>query len=88
MRSMTCSTFWPKRTTTMPPTVLRADERDALYRDCCLAVTAVGRERESLFLARLALLLMERVGDAARCREAIAEAARDVPAPSLSREAR
>ena len=67
---------------------LEAAERDALYRECCLAITAVGRERESLFLARLALLLMEAVGDARRCRDAIAEAARDVPLPSMSREAR
>lgn len=67
--------------------MLNDDERDALYRQCCLAVSAVGRERESLFLARLALLLMEQVGDAGRCAEAIAEAERDCPAPSLSREA-
>ncbi len=63
------------------------EERDALYRECCLAISALGRERESLFLARLALLLMEELGDARRCRDAIAEAARDVPLPSLSREA-
>ena len=68
----------------MTPT-LSADERDALYRDCALAITAVGRERESLFLARLVLLLMESLGDAGRCRAALDEAARDVPAPSLSR---
>lgn len=60
-------------------------ERDALYRECCVAVTEAGRERESLFLARLALLLFEQVGDAARCRAAIAEAARDLPVPSLAR---
>jgi hypothetical protein len=67
-------------------TGLSPDARDALYRDCALAITAVGRDRESLFLARLALLLMEAVGDEARCREALASAARDVPAPSLSRD--
>ena len=66
--------------------ILEAAERDALYRECCLAITAVGRDRESLYLARLALLLMEAVGDARRCHEAIAEAARDAPLPSLSRE--
>lgn len=59
-------------------------ERDALYRECCVAVTEAGRERESLFLARLALLLFEEVGDAARCRAAIAQAARDLPVPSLA----
>jgi hypothetical protein len=61
------------------------DARDALYRECAQAVSAIGRERESLFLARLALLLMEEVGDAPRCRAAIDAAARDVPMPSLSR---
>ena len=66
--------------------VLSPDARDALYRDCARAVTAVGRDRESLFLARLALLLMEAVGDAARSRAAIEAAAREVPAPSLSRD--
>lgn len=66
---------------------LQAAERDALYKECCQAVSSVGRERESLMLARLVLLLMEQVGDARRCSEAIAEAARDVPLPSLSRTA-
>jgi hypothetical protein len=68
-----------------PTPGLSPDARDALYRDCALAITAVGRERESLFLARLALLLMEAVGDEARCRQALEAAAREVPAPSLSR---
>ena len=66
------------------PTLAPA-ERDALYRDCCVAITDAGRERESLLLARLALLLFEEVGDAARCRAAIAEAARELPTPSLAR---
>jgi hypothetical protein len=60
-------------------------ERDALYRECCLAITEAGRERESLFLARLALLLIEEVGDPQRCRSAIAAAARDLPMPSMAR---
>ncbi len=64
---------------------LSPEARDALYRECALAITAVGRERESLFLARLTLLLMEAVGDEARCREAIEAASRALPAPSLSR---
>jgi hypothetical protein len=69
-----------------PSPGLSADARDALYRECALAISAVGRERESLFLARLALLLMEAVGDEARCRQALEAAAREVPAPSLSRD--
>ena len=41
-------------------------------------------ERESLFLARLALLLFEQVGDEARCRAALADALHALPVPSLS----
>lgn len=67
-------------------TKLSNEERDALYRQCSLAISAAGRERESLFLARLALLLMEELGDARRCGAAIEEAARELPLPSLSRE--
>ena len=69
----------------MTPTGLSPEARDALFRECALAVTSAGRERESLLLARLALLLMEAVGDEARCREALAAAAHDLPAPSLAR---
>jgi hypothetical protein len=54
--------------------VLSPAERDALYRECALAIDAAGPERDRLFLARLALLLMEALGDARRCREAIAAA--------------
>jgi hypothetical protein len=70
----------------MTLSALDPDARDTLYRACAQAITDVGRDRESLFLARLALLLMEAVGDEARCLAALAEAARDVPAPSLSRD--
>jgi len=66
------------------PTLAPA-ERDALYRTCCEAITEAGQEREALFLARLALLLFEEVGDERRCRAAIAEAARDLPRPTLVR---
>jgi len=65
--------------------ILAPEARDRLYADCANAISEAGAERESLFLARLALLLMEAVGDASRCREALEAAARDVPAPSLSR---
>ncbi|MGE0803362.1 MAG: hypothetical protein AB7G13_31040 [Lautropia sp.] len=58
--------------------------RDHLYAACARAVTDVGREREALFLARLALLLFEAVGDEARCMAALQQATRDVPRPSLS----
>ena len=63
----------------------RLDElqRDEAYRACCLAISAAGAQRESLYLARLALLLMEEVGDLPRCLAAIEAAARDLPTPSL-----
>jgi len=58
--------------------------QDRLYAECCNAITQAGRTRESLFLARLALLLFEHVGDEDRCRAAIQAALRDLPEPSLS----
>lgn len=63
---------------------LPADARDRLYAACAQAITEAGPEREALFLARLALLLMEQVGDEARCQEALAEALHALPLPSLS----
>ena len=63
----------------MPP-----DARDRLYAELARAITEAGPARESLFLARLALLLFEAVGDEAPCRQAIADALADLPMPSLS----
>ena len=65
-------------------TLLPSDARDRLYAECARAITEAGAERESLFLARLALLLFEQVGDEARCRAALADALRALPVPSLS----
>ncbi|QJW84796.1 hypothetical protein HK414_17660 [Ramlibacter terrae] len=61
-----------------------AAAQDRIYACCSDAIAAAGREKESLFLARLALLLFEQVGDEARCRAAIAAALHDLPSPSLS----
>ncbi|MBB1603910.1 hypothetical protein [Variovorax sp. UMC13] len=65
-------------------TPLPPEARDRLYAACARAITEAGPERESLFLARLALLLFEQVGDEARCSEALAHALQDLPVPSLS----
>jgi hypothetical protein len=65
---------------------LGADARDHLYAHCAEAISEAGESRESLFLARLALLLFEEVGDEARCRRAIDEALERLPEPSLSAE--
>ena len=63
---------------------LPPDARDRLYAECARAISEAGAERESLFLARLALLLFEEVGDEARCREALSDALHALPVPSLS----
>lgn len=63
---------------------LPAEARDRLYAACAQAITEAGAARESLFLARLALLLMEQVGDEARCQQALADALQELPHPSLS----
>ncbi|MGJ7545539.1 hypothetical protein [Variovorax sp. LT1R16] len=65
-------------------TALHPEARDRLYAACARAITEAGPERESLFLARLTLLLFEQVGDEARCSDALAHALRDLPVPSLS----
>jgi hypothetical protein len=88
------ATIRPESEATKPPlhpdgpatSALDDAARDLLYRHCCLAISEAGRERESLYLARLALLLFEAVGDAERCLAAIDEAGRDLPRPSLSAE--
>lgn len=61
-----------------------AEARDRIYAECARAISEAGAAREALFLARLALLLFEEVGDEVRCRRALAAALEDLPTPSLS----
>lgn len=68
----------------MSRNILPPEARDRIYAECARAVSEAGTERESLFLARLALLLFEQVGDESRCREAIEDALGALPIPSLS----
>ena len=68
----------------MTTPLLAPEARDRLYAACANAITEAGAARESLFLARLALLLFEQVGDEARCRQALADALDQLPLPSLS----
>ncbi|HZF82625.1 MAG TPA: hypothetical protein VE084_03950 [Burkholderiaceae bacterium] len=68
--------------TAAPP--LPPEARDRLYAACANAITEAGPARESLFLARLALLLFEQLGDEARCHKALADALEALPVPSLS----
>lgn len=51
------------------------EARERAYTALCEAVSAAGRENESLLLARLVLLLSERLADAEGLGEALAEAA-------------
>jgi hypothetical protein len=66
------------------PEQLPEPARDRVYACCAKAITEAGTTRESLFLARLALLLCEEVGDEARCIAAIEAALYELPEPSLS----
>ena len=70
--------------TAAPQTPSASSARDRLYTQLALGVSAAGSSRETLFLARLALLLCERLDDEAAASEAIAAALRDLPEPSLS----
>ena len=63
---------------------LPADARDRLYVALAEAISQAGEARESLLLARLALLLFEATADEERCRRALADALHDLPMPSLS----
>jgi len=63
---------------------LESTAQDRVYQRCANAISEAGLEREPLFLARLALLLFQEVGDEQRCLRAIEQALTDLPAPSLS----
>ncbi len=58
--------------------VMTDEERDAVYTQLCQTLTEVGEAQAPVMLARLTLLLMERLGDAGIARHLIAEAARDL----------
>jgi 3-(3-hydroxy-phenyl)propionate hydroxylase len=58
--------------------------RDRLYTRLAQGVSEAGASRETLFLARLALLLCERLGDEAAAGAAIDAALKNTPEPSLS----
>ncbi|MBU9597071.1 hypothetical protein [Burkholderia multivorans] len=58
--------------------------RDRVYTRCARAVSEAGSTRESLYLARLALLLFETIGDETSCLRAIDQALANLPEPSLS----
>ncbi len=59
-------------------------ERDEFYTCCAHAINTAGRSRESLLLARLALLLADALGDIDSAKAAIAAALEELPDPSLA----
>jgi hypothetical protein len=54
-----------------PAAMLTDQELDELYTRACYAMTELGEVKQSVFLARFALLLMKEVGDVGRIRNAI-----------------
>jgi hypothetical protein len=58
---------------------LSPQELDDLYTDLCYRMTEAGEAKTPEILARLALLLMNEVGDAARVRRAIDDALEGYP---------
>jgi hypothetical protein len=64
--------------------MLTDTERDEFYAHCAQAINTAGRPRESLLLARLALLLADELGDIDRAKAAIAAALKDLPEPTLA----
>jgi Protein of unknown function (DUF2783) len=54
-------------------------ELDAVYTHLCKTMTEVGQAQSELFLARFALLAIDRLGDRQVALELIAAAANDLP---------
>lgn len=59
-------------------------QQSLFYDQCAQAIDTAGCSRESLLLARLALLLANEVGDFAACERALAAALRDLPEPTMA----
>jgi hypothetical protein len=59
-------------------------QRDEFYTACAHAINTAGHSRESLLLARLALLLADELGDIDRAKAAIYAALKDLPSPTLA----
>jgi hypothetical protein len=64
--------------------MLTEAQRDEFYTACAHAINTAGRNRESLLLARLALLLADAAVDFDRAMAAIGKALQDLPQPTLA----
>ena len=53
-------------------------ELDAVYTQFCHQMTALGEAQAPLFMARFALLAMNRIGDAAAVQKLVVQAAKDM----------
>lgn len=59
-------------------TPMNPQDLDAVYSGLCKTMTRLGEANAPLFLARLALLAIERLGDAELARQLVAAAAEDL----------
>ena len=67
--------------------MMNAQELDDTYTRLCFALTAVGEQQTPMVLARLALLLMQEVGNVERVTHAIDAAVDGFAAPDAARVA-
>ncbi|WP_322014818.1 hypothetical protein [Paraburkholderia sp. J12] len=59
-------------------------ERDTVYTRLCTTMTGLGEAQAPLFLARFALLAIERIGNADVALDLIAAAGESLPAPAAA----
>ena len=65
--------------TTRPKTTPMTDsELDAVYTNLCKTMTQLGESQSSMFLARFALLAIDRIADAETAQQLVAAAAEDL----------
>ncbi len=65
---------------TRPTASMTDSDLDAVYTTLCTTMTRLGESRSSMFLARFALLAIDRIADAEAARQLIAAAAEDLGA--------
>jgi hypothetical protein len=61
---------------------MTAAELDTVYTRLCQTMTQLGESNASLFLARFALLAIDRIGDADAAQQLVAAAAEDIAPPA------
>jgi hypothetical protein len=72
------SSVTPK--TTAKTTPMADSDLDAVYTNLCKTMTQLGESQSSMFLARFALLAIDRIADAETAQQLIAAAAEDLGA--------